>query len=88
MVAARPKPSATAVGVTKPFMVKVLLMFWRAAPSRWVGVDILHLCDSLRGSHRYIVRTFEMLKVVRHVCFKRYQWLNPRAMTSIVSSLS
>jgi hypothetical protein len=52
MVAARPKPSATAVDVTKPFMVKVLLMFWRAAPSRWVGVNILHLCDSLRGSHR------------------------------------
>lgn len=52
MVAVRPKPSATAVDVTKPFMVKVLLMFWRAAPSRWVGMDILHLCDSLRGSHK------------------------------------
>ena len=52
MVAARPKPSATAIDVTKPFMVKVLLVFWRVAPSRWVDVDILHLYDSLRGSHR------------------------------------
>jgi hypothetical protein len=50
-IAARPKPSAAALDVTKPFMVKVLLMFWRAAPSGWIYCTSVIRFEDLRGKN-------------------------------------